>query len=159
MDKQFYIIKENRKVFIKLVEGLTIDQLNEIPDGFNNNIAWNFGHMVVGFQMITYMRTGKDMKVGKEYITKYQRGTKPETFIGAEEIAFFKEEAIRLIEEMESEWKNDEFTNFQSFTSSLGVTVNSCEDALHYAATHDMLHFGYSWALKRLVLNKSVIAQ
>lgn len=159
MQSQFYVIKENRKLFIRLMDGLTIDQLNEIPAGFNNNIAWNFGHMVVGFQMIVYMRSGKELKIDKEYITKYQRGSKPEAFISIEEMNFLKIQAIRLIDEIEQEWDKGEFTSYQSFTTSLGVPINTCEDAVHYAATHDMMHFGYAWAMKRLVLNKSLVAQ
>jgi len=158
MQSQFYIIKENRKLFMRLMEGLTIDQLNEIPAGFNNNIAWNFGHAVVSFQLLVNMRSGKDPKISKEYITKYQKGSKPETFIGIEEMEFLKGEAIRLIEELEPEWNNGEFTSYQSFTTSLGVPINTCEDAVHFAATHDIMHFGYAWAMKRLVLNKSLVA-
>jgi hypothetical protein len=44
---QFNIIRQNREAFIRLLDGLIIEQLNEIPAGFNNNIAWNFGHMIV----------------------------------------------------------------------------------------------------------------
>jgi len=159
MQSQFYIIKENRKLFMRLMEGLSIDQLNEIPAGFNNNMAWNFGHAVVSFQLLVNMRSGKDPKIGKEYITKYQKGSKPETFIGIEEIDFLKAEAIRLIEEVEQDWNKGEFTTYQSFTTSLGVPINTCEDAVHFAATHDIMHFGYAWAMKRLVLNKSLVAQ
>ena len=159
MQSQFYVIKENRKLFMRLMEGLTIDQLNEIPAGFNNNIAWNFGHAVVSFQLLVNMRSGKDPKISKEYITKYQKGSKPETFINSEEIEFLRSEAIRLIEELEPEWNNGEFTSYQSFTTSLGVPINTCEDAVHFAATHDIMHFGYAWAMKRLVLNKSLVAQ
>ena len=144
---------------MRLMEGLTIDQLNEIPTGFNNNMAWNFGHAVVSFQMIVNMRSGKDTKLSKEYITKYQKGSKPESFIGIEEIDFLKNEAVRLINELEQEWNNGEFTSYQSFTTSLGVPINTNEDAVHFAATHDMIHFGYAWAMKRLVLNKSLVAQ
>lgn len=159
MQSQFHIIKENRKLFMRLMEGLSIDQLNEIPAGFNNNMAWNFGHAVVSFQMIVNMRSGKDTKLDKEYITKYQKGSKPESFIGIEEINFLKSEAIRLVEELEQEWNRGEFTSYQSFTTSLGVPINTNEDALHFAATHDMIHFGYAWAMKRLVLNRSLVAQ
>jgi len=159
MQSQFYIIKENRKLFMRLMEGLTIDQLNEIPAGFNNNMVWNFGHAVVSFQLLVNMRSGKDPKISKEYITKYQKGSKPETFIDVEEIDFLKSEAIRLIEEVEQDWNKGEFTSYQSFTTSLGVPINTNEDAVHFAATHDMIHFGYAWAMKRLVLNKSLVAQ
>ena len=159
MQSQFYIIKENRKLFIRMMEGLTIEQLNEIPVGFNNNMAWNFCHVVVSFQMLVYMRAGKEPRISKEYITKYQRGTKPESFIDKEEMDFLKSEALRLIDEVEQEWNNGEFTSYQAFTTSLGVPINTNEDSLHFAGTHDMIHFGYAWAMKRLVLNKSLVAQ
>jgi hypothetical protein len=159
MQSQFHIIKENRKLFMRLMEELTIDQINEIPAGYNNNIAWNFGHAVISFQMIVNMRSGKDTKISKEFIAKYQKGSKPEAFIGSEEVAFLKSEAIRLIEELELEWSNGEFTSYQAFTTSLGIPINNCNDAVHFAATHDMMHFGYAWAMKRLVLNKSLVTQ
>ena len=104
MENQFYITKQNRQVFIKLVDSLTTDQLNEIPEGFNNNIAWNFAHIVVSQQILCYAKAGKEMKISKEYIDKYQRGSKPESYIEQKEVDFFKEQAIQLIDEFQKDW-------------------------------------------------------
>jgi len=73
MVNQFYIIKQNRQVFIKLVDSLTTDQLNEIPAGFNNNIAWNFAHAIVSQQLLCYAKAGKEINIDKEFLEKYQR--------------------------------------------------------------------------------------
>ena len=157
MTNQFNITKQNRQVFISLVDSLTTDQLNEIPEGFNNNIAWNFAHMVVSQQILCYAKAGKQMKIGKEYTDKYQRGSKPENYIEQKEIIFFKEQAIQLIDEFQKDWVSGIFDSYQSFTTSMGVKIENCEEALHYAAGHDQLHFGYCMALKRAVLHKSMV--
>ena len=58
MDKLFDIIHAGRVKFAELVDRLSIEELNEIPEGFNNNIAWNFGHVIISQQMLCYVRAG-----------------------------------------------------------------------------------------------------
>ena len=159
MVNQFYIIKQNRQVFIKLVDSLTTAQLNEIPDGFNNNIAWNFAHAVVSQQLLCYARAGKEINISKDLLDKYQRGSKPNGYIQQDEINYFKEQAISLIDKFQQDWETGFFNEYQSFTTSMGINIRSCEEALHFAAGHDQLHFGYSLALKRVVLHNSFITQ
>jgi hypothetical protein len=159
MISQFNITKQNRQVFLNLVNSLTTDQLNEIPAGFNNNIAWNFAHIVVSQQILCYAKAGKEMKIGKEYIEKYQRGSKPGDYIEQSEIDFFKKQATGLIDEFQHDWESGIFDGYQAFTTSMGVKVQSCQEALHYAAGHDQLHFGYCLALKRAVLQKAWVTQ
>jgi hypothetical protein len=158
MDTQFHIIRQNRLTFIRLIDSLTPGQLNEIPEGFNNNIAWNFAHIVVTQQVLCYMKAGVSPRINQAHIEKYQKGTRPGEIIGAQELEFFKKQAITLIDEFEKDWNAGLFKSYQAFTTSMGVPINTCEEALHYAAGHDQLHFGYTIALKRVVLNKSVIA-
>lgn len=149
---QFHITRQNREVFIRLLDGLSIEQLNEIPAGFNNNIAWNFGHIVVSQQTICYRRAGLAFLLDQEYFSRYQKGTKPEAFINEEEIAFLKKQAIALIDQHEKDWNAGVFTQYEAFTSSMGVRVATCEEALHYSGGHDQLHFGYAFAQRKLIL-------
>ena len=71
----FKYIRRNRELFLELVNSLSIEQLNKIPEGFNNNIAWNFGHIVVTTQTLCYVRSGvkPDMKfLSEQNIKKVQ---------------------------------------------------------------------------------------
>ncbi|MCB0460976.1 MAG: DinB family protein, partial [Flavobacteriaceae bacterium] len=54
MEKQVEILKANRKGILSLIEGLSIMQLNKIPQGFKNNIAWNVAHLLVTQQLLCY---------------------------------------------------------------------------------------------------------
>jgi hypothetical protein len=38
----------------KFLSGYNLDQLNTIPEGFNNNLIWNIGHIIVSQQLLVY---------------------------------------------------------------------------------------------------------
>ncbi|MEI9809478.1 MAG: hypothetical protein WDO16_17300 [Bacteroidota bacterium] len=88
-------------------------------------------------------KSGKRNEDQQEEVEKYQRGSKPTAFIEQEEIDYFKKMAVELISEFEKEWNAGSFKEFQAFTTSMGVRIETCKEVLHYAAGHDQLHFGY----------------
>jgi len=47
MQNQIDTLLITRKFLLKITEDLTIEQLNKIPDGFKNNIAWNLAHLLL----------------------------------------------------------------------------------------------------------------
>ena len=60
MEKQFETIRKTRAFLRSLVDNLTTEQLNEIPEGFSNNIVWNFGHIVAACRWTSAMGCLKD---------------------------------------------------------------------------------------------------
>jgi hypothetical protein len=148
MDKRFDIIFKTRNNFLNLVNSLTIEQLNTIPTGFNNNIAWNFGHIIVTQQILCYTRAGLPVTNNK-LVEKYQKGTRPETFIGVDEITLLKSLLLASVEKMVNDYATGVFKTYIPFLTSYGVEIKNQEDAIHYLPVHDALHYGYSLALKR----------
>jgi hypothetical protein len=153
------VIKHTRKNFIALLEGLSIEQLNIIPQGYNNNIAWNFAHIVAAQQILCYVRANVPARIPIEHITKYQKGSRPEGFISESEIDFYKEKAFTLIDNLKEDIANGVFNHYQPVATVFGVTLNSIDDAVAYFNTHDNLHLGYALALKRAVLQQSVLSK
>ena len=154
MDKVFEFIINSRKAFIQLIDGLSIEQLNKIPDGYNNNIIWNFGHIVVSTQTLCYVRTGllQDASTVKfnEY---YKKDTKPTYTVSEQEVAELKTIAIKSIEKIMEDYANGVFTNITPFaTATYGVQLNSIEDVLITTVGHDNVHYGYAWALKKVII-------
>ncbi len=156
MDKVFKFIIDSRKAFIRLLDELSLDQLNEIPEGFNNNIIWNFGHIVVSTQTLCYTRTGIREGVSwVKYIDAYAKGTKPSYFVSQEEVADLKELAIKSIQEIESDYNAGVFKNTTAYsTATFGATLNNIEEVLITTVGHDNLHYGYATAQKRIINNK-----
>ncbi len=153
MEKQIALIKQTRNNFIKLVDGLTIDQLNKIPAGYNNNIAWNFAHIVAAQQSLCNILSGNALKVDQAFVEKYRKGTKPEGNVDAAEIDLIKGYLIAHIEDLEKGLQNNIFAEYKQYETSYGFVLNSISDAVTFFAVHDALHFGYAMALKRAVTN------
>src|SRR5436190_9594372 len=76
----FKYIRRNRELFLQLINRLSIEQLNKIPEGFNNNIAWNFGHIIASTQSLCYVRSEVKPDLDIRFRTKYQKGSKPGRF-------------------------------------------------------------------------------
>ena len=79
MHQTFDITRTSRKVLATFLENHSLEELNKIPDGFNNNLIWNIGHIIVVQQMIIYKLSGLQMMISDEMVEKYKKGTKPET--------------------------------------------------------------------------------
>ena len=156
MDKVFKFIIDGRKAFIRLIDELTLDQLNEIPEGFNNNIIWNFGHIVVSTQTLSYTRTGIREGVNwVKYVDAYAKGTRPTYYVSQEEVDDLKEIALRSIAAIEADYNAGVFKHVTAYeTATYGASLNSIEDVLITSVGHDNLHYGYATAQKRIINNK-----
>lgn len=148
MEKVFKFILDTRKAFIGLLDGLSVEELNQLPAGFNNNIIWNFGHIVVSTQTLCYVRTGiwQD-KSNVKFVTAYEKGSKPSYFVDASEIAALKELSITTIQQIEEDYKRATFEKINAYdTSTYGAPLHNIEDVLVTSIGHDNLHFGYARA-------------
>lgn len=153
MRATFKFILDTRKAFIQLLEDLSLEEINEIPTGFNNNIIWNFGHIVVSTQTLSYVRTGITTDTSfVKYLETYKKGSKPSYFVSAEEVAELKALAISTVEKIEEDYNKGVFETIQSYdTATYGATLHSFADVLVTTSGHDNLHLGYAIAQRRTV--------
>lgn len=153
MDKIFEVIRAGRVALLSLVEGLTTEQLNKIPVGFNNNLAWQMGHLVVSQQILCYKLSKNSLLIDPALVEKYRNGSKPESFISAEEIALIKTYLLDNIDELEKDLTTDKFSNYVPYTLSTykGYKLEKIEDAIKFIVSHDGLHYGCSLMLKKFV--------
>lgn len=153
MEQVFKFIRNTRQAFIELLDGLTLEQINQIPEGFNNNIIWNFGHIVVATQALCYVRSGILPDASSiKYVQSYVKGSKPTCFVSQEEVDELKRLAIQTIDQIEQDYKAGKFSNITPFaTDTYKETLPSIEDVITLTAGHDNLHYGYAIAQRRLI--------
>lgn len=154
MEKQFEIIRQTRKFLLTTIEELTTEQLNEIPEGFNNNIIWNLAHIVAAQQGVCYVRGGLKPVIDDQFFNAYKPDTKPTTYVDEAEIAKIKEWVVSTIDRLEQDYNSKIFEGYQSWTNRYGVEHRSIDDTLYFLPFHDGFHIGYITALKRVVKNK-----
>jgi hypothetical protein len=151
MTKAIEIIKLPRLHLLKAVEGLTVEQLNKIPEGFNNNIIWNLAHMVAAQQNLCYKRAGLDIVIDEQYFTPYLPGTKPEKFVDAEGVELVKASLLTTLDQLEADLQTNKFDNYVGWTTRYDNTLNNITEAVAFVPYHEGIHTGYIWALKRVI--------
>ncbi|MCW3091165.1 MAG: DinB family protein [Ferruginibacter sp.] len=151
MSKQLEILLQTRRNLLSLIDDLTIDQLNEIPAGFNNNIVWNLGHMIASQQGVCYLRAGLPLVVEEKYFESFKPGTRPSASINSDELDTLKALLLSTIDQLKADYENDLFKNYIPWTTRYNVPLSNIDETINFLTFHDGLHVGYIMALKHLV--------
>lgn len=151
MIKSLDIILQPRLKVLEIISELSIEQVNHIPAGFNNNIIWNLGHMIAVQQGICYKRSGNDIVVSEEYFDTYKPGTKPERFFDVTEFEKIKALFTSTLIQLEADLKTDIFANYPAFTTRYGIELASIDDAIQFLPFHEGLHIGTVVAMNKIV--------
>lgn len=154
MNKKIEKIKDFRLFLLKQLDGLTAQQLNEVPSGYNNNIIWNLAHLICAEQSMCYVRAGLPLVVDEQYFSPYLPTTKPTGFVDEQEIEIIKKLLISSIDRLQADFEKDAFGNYSpsAMTPKIyGVEVNSIDDAINFLLYHEGFHAGYIISLKRSV--------
>tara|TARA_R110000823_G_scaffold261759_1_gene382483 strand:+ start:268 stop:726 length:459 start_codon:yes stop_codon:yes gene_type:complete len=142
MKTNFHIWQNNRNIYYKFLQHNSLEQLNKIPEGFNNNLIWNIGHVIVVQQRLVYANSGLPMNVSDDLFQAYKPGSKPEGDVPKETVDFFKELLISPIDQTIEDFENGRFTDYNEFTTSKGFHLASVEDAITFNNYHEALHLG-----------------
>jgi hypothetical protein len=151
MTYQFDILTKNRALILKLVDGFSLKQLNEIPEGFSNNIVWNIAHLVVIQQLLCYKMSGLSISISEEMVSKYSKGTKPERWVSEADFLEIKELLVHLPVQFEKDYRVGVFKTFEPYTTSVNVTLTDIESAFAFNNFHEGIHLGVILALRKLV--------
>lgn len=151
MNTEFEVLRKSRELVLKKIDGLSIEQLHIIPEGFKNNIAWNVAHLVVTQQLLHYKLSDLSCLVPDELIEDYKKGTFPTRDFTEEEFDEVKELLIGLPDTLEEDFNEGIFTNYTSYTTSTGFVLDSIETAIAFNNLHEGMHLGVIMALSKLV--------
>ncbi|MFD2034619.1 DinB family protein [Belliella marina] len=143
--------KTNRNLYLKYFEKYTLEQLNKVPDGFNNNLIWNIGHIIVAQQALIYKGSNLNVYISDELFGLYKPNTKPTGLTTEVEVAELKILLISLIEKTETDFYNGKFVTYNERMTGTGFHLNSILDAFEFNNYHEGLHFGYMMSIGKFI--------
>ncbi|TMM32352.1 DinB family protein [Polaribacter aestuariivivens] len=149
MKTQFDVLRKSRELVTKELEGLTLNQIHEIPNGFKNNIAWNVAHLVVTQQLLHYKLSGLDCLCPDELIETHKKGTVPTKTFTEEEFDEVKELLIGLPDTLQEDYEAGIFETYNEYPTSTGFVLDSIESAIAFNNFHEGIHYGIIRSIKK----------
>lgn len=149
--QQIERVRKTRQYLLEKIRPLSTEQWNLVPHGFNNNIVWNFAHMIAAQQGICYLRAGASMQIEETFYQLYKPGTKPTQFVGPEEIEELKVQFFTTLDMLETDVRQSVFADYQPWTTRYGVEIQNIQDTLQFLLYHEGLHAGIITAMKNMV--------
>ena len=129
----------------------SIKQVNQIPEGFNNNLVWNAGHIVSVQEALTYGLSGLRWTAPKEIVKGFRKDSKPEGVIDSENFKVITTELMTSIDRLEQNYNDGLFKEYQEFITLTGHKLTNIEEAIQFNIFHEGLHLGYMMSIKKFL--------
>lgn len=137
--------QRTRKALAETLEGISEETLSIVPNGFNNNIHWEVGHILTAGEMFLFYGEGT---LPENYQALFGYGSKP---------ADWKEDVPTLavlMQQLEEQLKRIETIPNEKFGQKLPKPVLGNETFGELAAMgafHEAMHLGQIQAMRRLI--------
>lgn len=148
---QFLALQTTRENIRKTLQEFSINQLNKIPEGYNNNLIWHYGHVIVTQQLLCYKLSNTPMYVGENMVHLYRKGSAPSEFVSEEDYHVLQKLDDKLCQQIKADYANQIFGDYKPYTTSYNITLNNVEDAITFNNVHEGLHLGNMMSMRRLV--------
>lgn len=151
MESIFKAWKTSRKLYLEYFKKYTLEQLNIIPNGLNNNLIWNIGHIIVAQQALIYKGSGLNGHIPVELYGLYKPGTKPTGLTTKSEVEELKVLLISMIKKTEDDFHKGNFDTYNERMTGTGFHLSSLMDAFEFNNYHEGLHLGYMMSIRKFV--------
>ncbi len=136
------ILMQTRKLIVKAVENLPDEAYFKIPDGFDNNLAWNIGHIVVVQQLLHYGLTENELLIPKRFLLLYRTGTSPAGWKQQPDMGQLVAMLLPHAEKLQADFEAGNLANFKPYVTSTGISLATIEEAIAFNNFHEGLHAG-----------------
>ncbi len=148
---ELQILRTTRQNTLNLIKAHTLEQLNKIPEGFSNNLMWNFGHVIVTQQLLCYGLSSIKMYTDNEMVKAYRKGSKPHGKVSQSEYDELIHLSQSTIDDLEKDYNDELFQEYKLYTTSYNMTLTNIEEAIQFNNIHEAMHLGTCLALKKFV--------
>ena len=112
------LLTVSRNNIIEIIKDLSLEQLNQIPLGFNNNIAWNIGHLTATHIGLIYTLSGVENDFPTDFIQKFKKGTKPEQDIDQQEFELMTTLVFNQVDDLKRDIEANVFAAYKPYKTS-----------------------------------------
>lgn len=151
MGFHFQVLHKTREQVVDLINSLTEEELNRIPEQYNNNILWNAGHILASYNGLVYKLSGLNDFIPTELIQPFKKGSKPETRYDDALITSLKDHLINTVSKVTEDYNNGVFKQYMPYETMTEVRLISAEEAIAFCNVHEGVHYGYMLSQKKVI--------
>ncbi|MCP1145051.1 DinB family protein [Lysinibacillus endophyticus] len=140
--KQFAVTRKN---ILSLLEGVSPEVLDVVPEGFNNNIHWQIGHILTAGELFLF---NGQKNLPENYGQHFAGGTKPADWTN--DVPSVEDILVKLQEQLEriNQISDD---SFEIELEKPFIGNKTVGELAAFGAFHESLHLGQIQILKRLI--------
>lgn len=136
------LLRAARRNVHRICAAFSVEELNRIPAGLNNNLIWNAGHLIATLEGLTYGLSGLPQPSGPDFIARYRKGTAPHGDADAAECARILDDLLPSVDRFAADLDRLDWSNYREYATSFGVTLHDLGDAITFNNMHETLHLG-----------------
>jgi hypothetical protein len=140
---------------LKVMDGVTEEMADFIPDGFRNSIRWNTGHIYVVLERFAFQYIGLPLHLPTGFKELFEFGTSPlntPTTIPVPTLqelgTLLKEQEVRIHEALAHRLQEK---IVPPYTTSAGMTLETPEQFLSFNLYHEGMHLNVIKVYKSLL--------
>lgn len=151
LDFSLHTLRQIRQNCLAIADRHDPAALQLIPPGFNNNLIWNLGHILVTQQLLHYGLAKQALRIPKEWVSKYRKGTRPKGTVPQAEIDAIRRALETTVDELEQDLQTPLFDGYEPYRTSTGVTLSNIREALLFNHMHEGIHLGSMLAIRKFL--------
>ncbi|WP_261302917.1 DinB family protein [Paenibacillus andongensis] len=148
----FNKFKKIRTETLNEVRDLPNNIIDLIPEGFSNNIRWNLGHILVGWDHGIFPNIKLERRESLHYHTIFPKGTVPKECWGDEPV--FKEIVSNLENQLESIIENSKGKLEQPLIVPFIPRVKTIKNMFQFHIKHEEHHLECIRKIKQILINE-----
>ncbi len=147
----FKTFRTTRFHMLRELEGLSHEDMLSIPEGRDDNVLWNVGHLLCSLSRLTYVFSGYPLPIPEHYLQLFGKNTNAldwqETPNVDEVLAYFNS----VPDQIEADFRAGKFLEYTPLKLPEGHTVESVEEAVAFHCFHEGLHIGMVISIKQML--------
>ncbi|WP_435923061.1 DinB family protein [Paenibacillus sp. DYY-L-2] len=149
--KQLRFVRDNT---LKHVTGISDEKLNQVPQGLNNNILWNLGHILFVHERFSFGFIQEKMEIPDHFVELFGQGTKPATW-GEQAYVPSLDQLISLLGEQIDRIERKLGSRLDEklekpYVTSAGLEILTVKECLSFLLYHEGMHFAVIKAIKQM---------
>lgn len=144
-------MKEVRGYLLQSADGLTLDQLTRVPQGFRNNILWNIGHVITDNCSMLYPPTGQPFPLPDHYLRWFAPETSPADWSETPSISEVLNAGARMRDQLVEDCTAGRMEAYDPQTMEDGAVLSNIAYAIAHCNVHEAIHLGVIMSLRKLV--------